>query len=202
MCRRFWDFCDKGADGFRPRSGRLSKPSRCPQSARSGPRRLAGLSRESRTSAGRPPLYSGCSRLAWNFKCSTPDTCTSRACDCLIAPERALRISRPVDRPALPDQPGIHALSICPAAIGNNAPISVLAVAHAADRARFRKELVECERGILAATVRPPCRVATGLPAFRSIDPIQPDPLPGDLDRVAVDDRSSADKLLCSCRYG
>ncbi|AUW46742.1 hypothetical protein CUJ84_pRLN2000197 (plasmid) [Rhizobium leguminosarum] len=49
-------------------------------------------------------------------------------------------------------------------------------MAHAADRARFRKEFVECERGILAATVRPPCHVAT-LPAFRSIDPIQPDPL-------------------------
>ncbi|BCH22093.1 hypothetical protein MesoLjLb_18780 [Mesorhizobium sp. L-8-3] len=86
----------------------------------------------------------------------------------------------------VPDEPFRHVL-VTSSASGDHPAVSIPIDLMAGRRRSGAQEVVEDERGDLAAPVGLPRLVAAELPALWRIDAVEPDPLAVDLDRVAVD---------------
>ena len=103
---------------------------------------------------------------------------------------------------AVADQPGRDALPVRAIAIRDH-PFVAVAVDHDASGGTAGCQIIiQGEGGGLPAPVRLASGIVAELPAFRGIDSVEADPLAADLDRVAVDDRSSADDLNLASHGG
>lgn len=127
---------------------------------------------------------------ARNEKITLPDANTRCLCGALLGGVSPIRISGPVERIAILDKPRIDRLAVCPLTRRHGTLIAIKAGQRTSRRARSGEEGVESVGSDLSAPIGFAILILAALPAFRGVDAVETDTLPGDLYRVPIDDRS------------